>query len=215
MKSRFLLILVCILSGVSLSVDADGQILTQPSGNVVVQKGTILKFILVRPLNSTSAKVGDDVPLLLERPLVVDGVTLLGRGLIAHGRVTGVERTGPQCHFGKVSWKLDHVTFPDSSKAKTKILFALPGTKGYVPERLPTSALRHHRHNASNTIRHHHHDAWKWIVYAPLIPIALSMLAIRMSGEGAGPCKAQGQDYVLPAGSTVAVKITKDHHAHY
>ena len=215
MKSRFSVILACVLSCVLLSFEASGQSHTQPSSNLVVHKGTVLKFVLVQPLNSTHAEVGDNVPLRLDRPLVIDGVTLLDRGLIAYGTVTGVKRAGPKCQFGKVSLKVDNFRFPDSSKAKTEILFAVPGTQRYVPERLPTSPVRHQHHNASNPIRHRTRNSWKWIVYAPLIPVALPMLAIRMSGEGAGPCQVQGREYVLPAGSTVAVKITEDHHVNY
>jgi len=123
-KSRFFLILVCVLSCGALPVEATGQSQVQPSSNLVVQKGTVLKFVLVQPLNSISAEVGDDVPLLLDRPLVVDGVTVLDRRLIAHGTITAVKRAGPNCQFGKVSLKVDNFRFPDSSKAKPK--FCLP-----------------------------------------------------------------------------------------
>jgi len=214
-KSRFFLILVCVLSCGALPVEATGQSQVQPSSNLVVQKGTVLKFVLVQPLNSISAEVGDDVPLLLDRPLVVDGVTVLDRRLIAHGTITAVKRAGPKCQFGKVSLKVDNFRFPDSSKAKTEILFPMPGAQRYVPERFPPFAVRPRHHKTSNTIRHHPHNPWKWIVYAPLFPIALPMVAIRMSGEGAGPCQVHGREYVLPAGSTVAVRITEDHHLHY
>lgn len=56
-----------------------------------MRKNTALKFALLELLYPVSAKVSDDVPLRLARPLVVDGVTLLPAGGVFHARVTKVK----------------------------------------------------------------------------------------------------------------------------
>jgi hypothetical protein len=50
------------------------------------------------------AKAGDDVPLRLSRPLVVNSVTLLGEGEVLHGKVTRIKRSGPRGRNGEVNW---------------------------------------------------------------------------------------------------------------
>src|ERR1051326_276673 len=51
-----------------------------PAQEVVVRKGTVLKLSTLQPLDSATARPGDEVSLRLSRPLVVNGVTLLREG---------------------------------------------------------------------------------------------------------------------------------------
>ena len=64
----------------ALPGDAGAQQASTSPHMVLVRKNTALKFALLEPLDPVSAKVSDDVPLRLARPLVVDGVTLLPAG---------------------------------------------------------------------------------------------------------------------------------------
>lgn len=203
MKSCFLVVWFALLSSF---VSPQLSLCQSPKtkNKVLLQRGVALKFSLMRPLSSSSAKVGDDVPLRLERPLVIDGVHLLEPGIIAHGKVTRVKAAGPKCRRGEVQWKLDSVAFGDSSTAKTEVIMAIARVNAAVPESYPSNAIQRGRH-----------DAWKWIVFSPLLVIEFPILLIGMSGEGGGPCTTPGEDYVLPANSTIAVAIAKNHHVHY
>jgi hypothetical protein len=64
----------------ALSGDAGAQQASTSPHMILVRKNTALKFALLEPLDPVPAKVSDDVPLRLVRPLVVDGVTLLPAG---------------------------------------------------------------------------------------------------------------------------------------
>src|SRR5712672_1132706 len=110
------------------ALPAFGQISAQcvpPSGGgaktVHLRKNTGLKLALVRPLSSATAQVGDDVELRLERPVVMEGVTLLSEGVIIHGRVTEAKPAGPHCRLGKLKWRIDHIPLPDSTSVSSRI----------------------------------------------------------------------------------------------
>src|ERR1700732_3259916 len=73
-----------------------------------LRSNTGLKLALMRPLSSATARVGDDVELRLERPVVIEGVTLLPAGSIIHGKVTEAKPAGPHCRPGKLKWGIDN-----------------------------------------------------------------------------------------------------------
>src|ERR1041385_2958444 len=98
---------------IGLTILCNAQAQKGPEHTVVVSRGTVLKLSTVQPLDSATARPGDDVPLRLSRPLVVNGVTLLREGEVLHGRVTHVRRAGAKCHYGEVGWKIDRVSFGD------------------------------------------------------------------------------------------------------
>lgn len=76
------------LLAIGLVVSSDALAQQAQAHRVIVRKGAGLKLALLQPLDSATAKAGDDVPLRLSRPLVVNGVTLLGEGDVLHGKVT-------------------------------------------------------------------------------------------------------------------------------
>lgn len=189
-----------------LALLTEGIAIAQSSpagGATLVKKGTALKFWLVNTLDSGTAKVGDDVPLRLARPLQVNGVTLLQTGLVVHGKVTRVKRSGPNCRQGKVAWVVDRIPFPDSSTAKTWKFMEIKRRDFEPPEKYP-----------SWVIPGGHREVWKWVVLAPLVaPLAViefPIFYIGMSGEG-GKCTMPGQEYALPPDTTIVVVVSKDH----
>lgn len=170
---------------------------------VVVRRGTALKFWLVNSLDSNSAKIGDDVPLRLARPLKIDGVTLLQPGVLAHGKMKKVKRAGPNCAIGNVVWRVDSIVFPDLSKADTEKLLEVRRQDYDPPDSYPGRAIQKGRH-----------DFWRWIVFSPLLAIEVPILYVGMSENG-GKCHTRGKEYTLPADATIVVVIAKDHHVHF
>jgi hypothetical protein len=67
------------------------------SGIVTIRKHTSVKFVTVQPIDSATAKIGDDIPLQLAIPVIADGVTVLPAGTIVHSKVLKVKKAGP-CH---------------------------------------------------------------------------------------------------------------------
>lgn len=177
-----------------------------------------LKFETLAPLTSATAKVGDNVPLRLARPLVINNVTVLPAGHMATARVIRVQRASA-CHDGRVDWTLDRVPFPDSTTAKTKIWSAGPVLK--VPPRL------FHEEDAGQldgmlelpTLN----EWWEAPLAAPLYAfeiacespfLAIVGLALLFDSFNSS-CTVPGKEYELPANSAVAVMITKSHTVQY
>ena len=119
--------LIAILASGLTLVPCVAQTQAAPSGKVKVSKGVILRFANLQPIDSTIAKEGDQVPLKLVRSVVIDGVTVLSEGELVYGRVTRVKHAGKDCRDGAVKWKVDRITFPDSTQAKAHIFFVKPG----------------------------------------------------------------------------------------
>jgi hypothetical protein len=182
-------------------------------GTVKVRRRTGLKLQLLQPLDSETAKVGDDVPLRLARPLIVNNITILEAGELVHGKVVHVSKAGPKCHEGNVAVELKAITFHDGSTAKAQIWNINASPDVNVPPRLFKEA---EGEGALPPIN-------EWYEVIPAVPIyifyfvcispflALIPLAI-LSGSS---CDTPGKEFHLPANATVAVMISKDHRVSY
>lgn len=196
---------ICIMT-LLLSTNAATCQTPQLTSRVLVPRGSALKFSLMSPLDSRNAKVGDDVPLRLERPFVVNGVRLLEPGTIAHGRVTRVKHAGPKCRSGQVDWKLDTITFGDFSRAKTdKMNSGAPGWE--PPQQYPSDRIARGRHDTMNHVS-------VWVEMAILSPFWAPLLLLDWGDEGE-KCTHPGNDFLQPANSIIAVAVSKAHHVRY
>jgi hypothetical protein len=179
---------------------------TAPAQQVIVPKGKALAVTTLQPLSSTTARPGDDVPLRLSRTLVVNGVTLLHEGEVLHGRVTHVQRAGPKCRYGTVRWKIDRIGFADHSNARARLYTNSPWTmRRPVPDQLPLGSDKTFADRLLISV-----------IAAPIIALALVVESPRLlmhdsRNDGCG----SGKEYLLPANSTIAVVITKDHHVRF
>src|SRR5262249_54786646 len=100
---------------------------------VKVYKHTGLRFATLQSLDSANANIGDDVPLRLLDPLVVDGVTVFEAGAVVHGEVSKVRKVDSRCRNGLVDFKLEHLALPDLSTINTKVRSVDSTPDAYVP----------------------------------------------------------------------------------
>ena len=183
-----------------------------PSGKVVVYKGAVLRLTNVQPLDSSTANVGDKVPLKLARPLLVNGVTVLPEGELVYGRVTRVKHAGKDCRDGAVKWKVDSISFPDSTQAKAHIMFAKQGQDVPVPDVEPGSDRRRGSGEIIDGMAGAMEGVVWFIVLAPLLIIFLPSILDNQAAEKAKACGGKmGHEYQLQENSTVAVAISRDH----
>jgi hypothetical protein len=205
MFKRLIAILAC---GLTL-VPCFAQSQAAPSGKVKVSKGVILRFANLQPIDSTTAKEGEQVPLKLVRSVVIDGVTVLSEGELVYGRVTRVKRAGKDCRDGDVKWKVDSITFPDSTQAKTHIFFVKQGDEP-VPDMEPAG---HHQSagDIANDFAGILEGVMWFVVLAPLLILFLPSILDQQVEIKAKECGGRmGHEYVMPENSTVAVAISKD-----
>lgn len=206
MFKRLIAILAC---GLTL-VPCLAQTQAAPSGKVKVSKGIILRFANLQPIDSATAKEGDQVSLKLVRSVVIDGVTVLSEGELVYGRVTRVKHAGKNCRDGAVKWKVDRITFPDSTQAKAHIFFVKPGDVP-VPDMVPAG----HHANAEDFFENFFGilEGVEWaIVLAPLIILFLPSILDQQAENKAKECGGKmGDEYFMPENSTVAVAISRDY----
>ena len=204
-------VLVLLAIGLVVSSDAlsqQNQAQQSPSHEAIVRKGAGLKLALLQPLDSATAQAGDDVPLRLSRPLVVNGVTLLREGDVLHGKVTRVKRSGPRCRNGEVNWKLDLIPFADGTTARSSVHFTTPTPDAEVADQLDTSEV----------------SPVVWFFVVPLAgPFVVAYLVIAspfllfnaLFPDAFTSCTMPGKEFQMPANATVGVVILKDHHVSY
>jgi hypothetical protein len=208
MFKRLIAILAC---GLTL-LPCIAQAQTAPSGKVVVYKGVVLQLTNVQPIDSSAAKVGDQVPLKLARPLVVNGVTVLPEGELVYGKVTKVKHARKDCRDGAVKWKVDSITFPDSTQARAHILFAKQGPDVPVPDVEPGSDRRTGAGDILEGMASGMEGVMWFIVLAPLLILFLPSILDQQAEDKAKACGGKmGHEYLLPENSTVAVAISRDH----
>jgi hypothetical protein len=172
---------------------------------VKVPHETALRFATVQPLTSASAKSGDDVPLRLVEPLLVNGVILLPEGTVVHGRITKVKHAKASCRNGEIEWKLDRIFFSDGSSVPAEVGFVSPEPAAQLPKDIPVSKRL---------------GPAFWIFAFPFIlavtaPFLVLMLPFFAAQSWDQRCPGQGNDYVLPANATVAVVTRHEHKVRY
>jgi len=182
----------------------------QPSSSVRVRKGTLLKLETLQPLDPATVHPGDDVPLLLARPLYVEGAVLLPAGELLHGVVTRVKPAGSKCKWGEVAWKLDRITFADASSVRTAVGFKSPRQNDHVPMEKPKSSC-----NPADCVGLGIQDA----VLGPIMAVGLAehgaVKLVKKPFQGSNACSRYTRDIPLPAHSTVALEIMEDHEVRY
>jgi len=206
MIKRLIAILACGLTLVPCFAQAQAA----PSGKVKVSKGIILRFANLQPIDSATAKEGDRVPLKLVRSVVIDGVTVLSEGELVYGRVTRVKRAGKNCHDGAVKWRIDRITFPDSTQARAHIFFVKQGDEP-VPDMEPAG---HHQSagDIANDFAGVLEGVMWFVVLAPLLILFLpSILDQQVEFKNKACGGRMGHEYVMPENSTVAVAISRDY----
>jgi hypothetical protein len=99
-------------TGENLPFDAkqqkEGRVPTIPSA-ISVPAGTPISVRLLEPLSSESAKAGQAFRAVLDDPIVVKDITVVGRGSRVTGRVLAVRRAGTLQSGGILQLALDSV----------------------------------------------------------------------------------------------------------
>jgi hypothetical protein len=158
------------------------------SHTVRLKRGETLVLVLLTPLDSGHAQVGDDVSLNLLLPLTVEGVNVLPDGWPVHGRVSDVARAGSNCKPGTVVWKPDEITLPDGRK----ITISMDRIEKKTGKRIKRTV--------------------KYTALTPLVLPALPYLVILWGGmHDEGGCRgAVGVEEKLPPGTALSAQVSNE-----
>jgi hypothetical protein len=165
-----------------------------------VLRGEVVKLATTAPMNSAMAKEREDVVLRVAEPLRWHSVTLLASGDLVHGRIRKVKHAKPSCSDGAISLDVPALRLANAGKVKARVAFTNPDPDFKVPAQMPTG----------------HMNAGEWAIGGSLLAVFLPLYGPYAAGEAlARHCSGLGNDYVLPAGATVAVVITEDYNVSY
>jgi hypothetical protein len=88
-----------------------------PTGEDLVG-GTTVTVSLVEPLSSATAAEGDQVAIVVRKPVVINGYLFIAEGANGHATVTSVEHSGGNGSGGKLAFSIDWVYAVDGGKIK-------------------------------------------------------------------------------------------------
>jgi hypothetical protein len=88
-----------------------------PTGEDLVG-GTTVTVSLVEPLSSATATEGDQVAIVVRKPVVINGYLFIAEGANGHATVTSVEHSGGNGSGGKLAFSIDWVYAVDGGKIK-------------------------------------------------------------------------------------------------
>jgi hypothetical protein len=170
---------------------------------VKLKRGQTLSLSLLTPIDSGSAKVGDEVALKLLRPLVADGATVLPVDRIVLGTVTKVKRAGKNCSEGSVAWKFQPITTAKGDRIKVQKVYSYPfnpgnvGDPAWVPLDTPLTKVGHGVKTAA--------------LIAVLIPFSPLLVPMGVAMSSGGRCRGEaGNEQELPQGLGELAAVSKD-----
>jgi hypothetical protein len=109
--------LLCAQSASQTGAEQVGTSLQRKSsGAPTLQDGTPVKLQLRKSINSKEAKNGDQIPFEVEDDVAVDGITILRRGSVVFGVVTGAQQGKRVGRAGQVSFNIPEVILADGEK---------------------------------------------------------------------------------------------------
>lgn len=85
-------------------------------GTLLVPGGTSLVVSLSEPLSSSTAKVGDQLGIVVKKEIDVDGFAVVAAGASGHATVTTAESAGGNGSGGKLAMSVDWVYSVDGGK---------------------------------------------------------------------------------------------------
>ncbi|HET9181228.1 MAG TPA: hypothetical protein VFP59_03770 [Candidatus Angelobacter sp.] len=165
-----------------------------------VPRGQGVKLATVTPISSATAKKGQEVLLRVVEPLTWQSVTLLAAGDLVHARISKVKHAKPSCSDGKISVEVSALTLANAGTVKARVEFINPDPDFPVRAQILADPM----------------NAGEWVAAGVLVGIAVPFAAPYAAAEAlVHRCSGLGNDYVLPAGATVAVAITEDYTVSY
>lgn len=188
---------------------------TQPHA-VTLVRGRVLEMKLVKRLDSSRAKIGDDFVLKLTKPLLADGVTILPIGWTVHGRITDAKPAAKNCQRGFIDWELEPVTTTDGQKIEIQSIAEEVTRQGIFNQAPhdpgdPTGGKaleKPAQKTSSRPVR-----IVKGIVIVPLVIVMLPVLALALLSEGRSydPCpRGKGHEDSISAGNRFYGEVSND-----
>ena len=196
-----------------------------------LKRGHMLELLLVTPLDSGHARVGDDVVMKLPQSLVADGVTVLPLDSVVRGRVTNVTHAGKNCRSGRIDFELSPAKLSDGTEVKIRLVAAyIPMKSGSLPRDSAVATLERFAKSeapapvktvaaSTSTVRSNPRGAKSRIRGLAQLPRVIATvplwipLGIAMSmGEGCDG--SRGTESLLPAGRIFFATVSKEIGAH-
>lgn len=211
----------------ALAFVATGQ--TPPLHKVTIPHDTFLTFKTVGRLDSGTAKVGDDVPLRLLRPLIIrraaQVITVLPEGAEVHGRVARVKHAGRNktaagCGDGWLAIDVQRIVFPDHSAARVQTVGQHPAG-GPFPVTMSLAqadwwTLTHPKDSLSSNLGP---VPLMFVAATPLVAakegiehsLVNPILDLATISKRNQPCRSPVHESVVPPGSPVTVLMISSH----
>jgi hypothetical protein len=169
---------------------------------VKLERGRVLDLSLVTPLDSRHAQVGDEISFKLERDLNTNGLAVLPKGRVIHGRITKVVHAGKNCKTERVGWELEPLRAASGRKIKVQSIdeYLAKPHGGEVVDRVSLETTGE-----------------KIAIYAPyamMVPLAVllspAMILMTIAESGKGSCHGMGPEQSILPGAHFYFAVSRN-----
>jgi hypothetical protein len=169
-------VVTSLLLSAALTITTQAEIVAPSARKLRVKRGQVLEFSVLNSVDSAHAHKGDDFPLTLTHALVVDGVTVLPAGWIAHTKIKKAVPAGKVCKMGHLDWKLSRLDTPGKAVKLEEIPEYLAKPRDQLIDWVSLDS-------AATTILHKTANGLYWLAVSPLLVFAIPLAVLAGIGE--------------------------------
>ena len=176
----------------------------EPPREFTIPAGTPIEVEVAYTVNSLDVKPGERISFRVLVPLVIDGVTVIGKGALVTARITQAKRGGHWGKAGKLAWSMEDVIATDNSRVALAPETSSRDDKLWSLEnKSANSGMNKGRGHVSGT-SHAGEVAAMSIVSGALFP-PLALMNGFKRGENA--ILREGRRFVVSVGRDTSVKV--------
>ena len=133
--------LTCTIFILLLSWNASAANTSEPATRLTVPEGTPVQLLLANTVSSAHAHAGDPLDFVVVRDVLIDGLTVIPAGSVAHGSVTAVHHRRVLGIGGEVGFRLDSVRLANGESVALVAHQKVKGPSHFVRMALETVAV--------------------------------------------------------------------------
>jgi hypothetical protein len=175
-KQRRMRAVTSLLLAVTMTITTQAQKVAPRARIHRVKRGQVLEFSVLNSVDSAHAHKGDDFPLTLTHALVVDGVTVLPAGWIAHTKIKKAVPAGKVCKMGHLDWKLSRLDMPGKAVKLEEIPKYLAKPHDQLIDWVSLDS-------APTKILHKTANGLYWLAVSPLLVFVIPLAVLAGIGE--------------------------------
>ena len=179
----------------------------QPAAELKIPAGTPIEVEVAYTVNSLDVKPGERISFRVLVPIVIDGVTVIGKGALVTARITQAKRGGHWGKAGKLAWSMEDVIATDNSRVVLAPETSSRDDRLWSLEKKNATGVVTKGRGSIKGTSHGAEVATMTIVSGALFPPLAPLALIHGFKRGENAILREGRRYVVTVGRETTVKV--------